>query len=396
MVQIKQENSAKQISINFNKAPFVNGKSENICCNAKWGLCFFESNPKNFNLPLAITSAAMCAAAYEKDSLLNNMQSIEFENIEHYNFCDGTSLCAYAFGMQKNEDFILVGIFVRGTSEGQWKSNFDLGSKDWHKGFFDSAKNVLDNLKIYFNKYNLNSSDPDSVKFYVTGHSKGGSVANIVGSRLVDGVGESNVYCYTFAAANIAKNKDFSNAKYIGIFNLVSSDDFISQCPLKAWGYNKFGNTVDLLKAKSIKEKEQILNETKIEFNKLTNGDELNCFDVNQNSVSDFINNISAIVNGTDEYNNKLFLIGETKVTLHDYFNLLSSSFDTGSDNDIQKLDNMIFLMSSMATELAPITQFVLQGIDDSQKPSPVMHAHTCETYIALLLRQNNDSYFVE
>ena len=110
------------------------------------------------------------------------------------------------------------------------------------------------------------------VYYWVTGHSMGAGVANLVAASLVSsekipeisGIGgnSDNVYCYTFAAPNTfyktdnryirdshaipGKNvtgdyREPKGVKYRCIFNIVNDDDFVPKLPMEDCNWTKYG-----------------------------------------------------------------------------------------------------------------------------------------------------------
>ncbi|MCR5809277.1 MAG: InlB B-repeat-containing protein [Clostridiales bacterium] len=168
---------------------------------------------------------------------------------------------------------VIVAIFVRGTeptSEEEWSSNFNVGdlvrffdeydsvegksprqrNDDWtrktnHRGFDVCATRLLNYLKTYyfdgFIAPALSAEEEASVAYWLTGHSRGAAVANLMASYLVD-EGEE-VFAYTFAAPYNTANTEASAAKYDCIFNLVNSNDFVPTLPMPEWGFTRYGKT---------------------------------------------------------------------------------------------------------------------------------------------------------
>ncbi|MCR4943015.1 MAG: lipase family protein [Clostridium sp.] len=148
----------------------------------------------------------------------------------------------------------IIVIVVRGTNGSieEWTSNFDVGSTleksrfvDWkvtanHKGFDTAATRILKFLDEYENKSFIDKNA--SKTYWVTGHSRGASIANVLGARLDDG--SKDVYAYTFAspATTTASNAEDTNA-YPGIFNVLNKDDLIPYLPTKQWGFKHYGKS---------------------------------------------------------------------------------------------------------------------------------------------------------
>lgn len=150
-------------------------------------------------------------------------------------------------GVQKD----VISVIVRGTNSTleEWSSNFDIGDRskfgeasDWknknnHKGFDVASNRVLQKLEEYISTY---CADTDHI-YWVTGHSRGAAIANIISADLVD---EGNiVFGYTFAAPNTTISEDANSSQYSCIFNLVNEDDFVPCVPMEGWTFTRYGKT---------------------------------------------------------------------------------------------------------------------------------------------------------
>ncbi|MCL2741588.1 MAG: lipase family protein, partial [Oscillospiraceae bacterium] len=85
----------------------------------------------------------------------------------------------------------------------------------------------------------------DDVMVWVTGHSRGAAVANLLAAGLVGGegpVGKGKVFAYTFATPNVTQNPAAGGAAAYGcIHNLINAEDFIAYMPLAEWGFGRYG-----------------------------------------------------------------------------------------------------------------------------------------------------------
>ena len=213
-------------------------------------------------------------------------------------------------------DKTVVGIVIRGTAEDDdWDSDFDMGDvrikelidlkgknyddmnndlqalgydtqyrnelnhfidgyDNWthkyhHAGFDISANRVMEILEEYMDE---NHDMQGDICFWVTGHSMGAGVANIVAAELLHGHSginnrTDNVYCYTFASPNtfyLTDNvyttdsvvhpgkkiqdtyREPHGAKYRCIFNVVNDDDFVPKLPMEDCGWTRYGRTAKL------------------------------------------------------------------------------------------------------------------------------------------------------
>lgn len=147
----------------------------------------------------------------------------------------------------------IVAIVVRGTNKSiaEWSSNFDIGdsrtfgtTSDWvtaanHAGFDIAANRIMKIVDDYMRASNL--SDSNTV-FWITGHSRGAAIANIIGAYY-EQAGKT-AFTYTFAAPNTTLASNTSS--YRSIFNIVNADDFVPCLPMAAWGYTRYGRTASV------------------------------------------------------------------------------------------------------------------------------------------------------
>lgn len=154
------------------------------------------------------------------------------------------------------EPCTLVFVGVRGTFGAEWMSDLRVTDPVWsgvtddHAGFklaeFDVALDLADYLEE-------NEIDVDRVKLLVTGHSRGGSVANLLAANLIDWsdgetplVKANNLYAYTFAPSASTKSEAYHDESYRTIFNVANPTDLVPRFPLEAWGYHCYGTRVTI------------------------------------------------------------------------------------------------------------------------------------------------------
>ncbi|MBR4907364.1 MAG: hypothetical protein IKZ44_11015, partial [Clostridia bacterium] len=227
----------------------------------------------------------------------HGMENVIDYQLENGYFASDISLGAYPddditevfFGHHKetvgDESVEVISVFVRGTNGTvkEWSSNFDIGNLhryleeydapetkslrklngDWnrktnHRGFDVCATRIYRALATYMNTY----VDPEATPvFWLSGHSRGAAIANIVSSTYVD-EGEK-VFAYTYASPNTTANTEASAEKYDCIFNLVNGDDFVPMLPMPEWGFTRYGRTATLYAHNaSSSQRSSILNST--------------------------------------------------------------------------------------------------------------------------------------
>ena len=241
-------------------------------------LAYYDPNYANacFTYDTAQTWAGGTASKVDGMEL---MQVLGFEDVVDYTLDSygDDDLCEVVMGHRtvtyNGQTEVIVAIWVRGTestSAEEWSSNFHMGdlvrffdeydsvagktprqkNDDWtrktnHRGFDVCATRLMNYLKTYYlDQYvqpELDTLPEAELTYWLTGHSRGAAVANLMGSYLID-QGE-RVFDYTFAAPYNTANTEASAEKYDCIFNLVNANDFIPMLPMPEWGFTRYGRT---------------------------------------------------------------------------------------------------------------------------------------------------------
>ena len=239
---------------------------------------WFIGDHASYNNDLARTCAALSAACnsqsrarmFDRGDAVVSLENLGFEDIdassyegrslvadELLNIVEGeTDVVAYVFAHRPLRDgrggyageLVLVG--VRGTYGSEWISNFNVGAQVSHEGFSRASAEVEASLDAYLSRHHL---DGGQVKLLLTGHSRGGAVANLVAARLIDRAyaGEASwsiedVRAYTFASPNASACGERTASRYDSVFNVVNPADAVARVPLNSQGMGLFGATVEL------------------------------------------------------------------------------------------------------------------------------------------------------
>lgn len=201
---------------------------------------------------LANVMAAFSKAVYSESDVLTAYDSFGFTSASVYDYGGYNShTCGYALSFKKSNysDDIIFLISVRGsTTVEDWIGNFELATFEQgkHIGFAYPANRIYNNIQSIISDFNMNGN----IKFFITGHSRGGAVANLLSVKLMEnGIDSSNIYNYNFACPDVACKVKFPI--YNNIFNLCNREDIVPFIPGVAasalttpgtsWG--KFGKT---------------------------------------------------------------------------------------------------------------------------------------------------------
>lgn len=144
----------------------------------------------------------------------------------------------------------LVLVTIRGTWGAEWLSNFrmlDESTAD-AAGFSKAATRLVSRLAEYTTSLGL---DPDSTEILICGHSRGGSVTNLVAARLDEMAGTadalapaSSIYAYGFAVSRVTENESAADALYNNIYSINCPSDIVANVPLSEWGYTRYGRNI--------------------------------------------------------------------------------------------------------------------------------------------------------
>ena len=197
---------------------------------------FFSKKATKRNDPLALLSVGAADAVYNKDDIRDFLKTCGFTNKRDSVTDENSDNLSFNLGKKKIGKKTVVAVILQGTaSTDEWKSNLRLGDSlvnlpTVHAGFNATEKAVHKKLNTFLKTNKLKKG---SVAFWVTGHSRGAAVANIMAKRLSDTYGKSNVYAYTFASPKVAKVSAKTVKKYSNIFNYVNPDDVVTRIPTK-------------------------------------------------------------------------------------------------------------------------------------------------------------------
>lgn len=218
-------------------------------------LQFFASHwdSTQYNPELAHLMMTFANAAYTQSNVQEGYKQLGLTryNPKFYNetYADyGTEKAPFSMGYVQDDDgTICVLVTIRGSGN---PFDFSHGSMDWlgnlslktideyglavNENFYNTMQNVYNALNEYMQFcFNTQWKQMNKLKFFVTGHSRGGAVGNLLEIKLGSIVGKQNVYGYNFAVPDYVKAKRTHNLSngYENIFNLSHIQDEVSYLP---------------------------------------------------------------------------------------------------------------------------------------------------------------------
>jgi len=183
---------------------------------------------------------ALSAAVYDEDFIVKSFESHGFDrNSIHSAFVTHWNGTSYDPGFciatkTDEENNIVVAVVIRGTYRANdMLANINtLAVNNTHKGFQTSMESVNSALQEFLEEIPTD----EKTKYFITGHSYGGAVANLLTVELMSqDVQQSNIFAYTFATPNIViasyQSQLNPNGAYDNIFNICNEKDPIPLFP---------------------------------------------------------------------------------------------------------------------------------------------------------------------
>ena len=204
-----------------------------------------------YDVNLALKAQALCSAQ-SMASARKTLETGGFTVLKQVHYdksaSDISHTCAWTLGKKEisrgGEKRTLLLVTVRGTSGGEWYSNFDfVPSRDedscYAENFLACAQDVLEGLRP-----SLEAEDRPLL--LVCGHSRGAACANLLGALLDEERDPADIYVYTFATPATARGEALER-EYPNIFNLLNPCDIVTMMPFPSLGFGRVGRDILLL-----------------------------------------------------------------------------------------------------------------------------------------------------
>lgn len=198
--------------------------------------------------------------AHDRTALLGalgftDVQFVESFRTREYAF-DGNDSATMTLAYAGGDKDVFVAVIRGCFSAQEWASIFDPGAdteayntltgehpewteKECYKGLDIAANRALEII----NEYIAAHDDPEKPNcVFVTGHSRGGSIANIVGARL-EKAGNAVTRTYTFSCLGVTTDASATEAETV--FNIYDSNDFYTDVlPFGSEQFYRYGRDI--------------------------------------------------------------------------------------------------------------------------------------------------------
>lgn len=226
----ENENEGKKIEI-----PMPITKECKYGINVYWGWNLFDRNASEYCHDLSVLGIILsCQAENSKNDLekilTDDLGFIDPKSIKYdepWNFDEPAMTFAHKETTINGEKKNIVITVIRGTAS-LGDINSDLESQA--DGFFDGGINAYTHLKEYLT--NIGISDMNQTILFITGHSYGGAIAQIMAME-AQGI-ESHrekVFCYTFESP-LVQTFNYDTEAYTNVHNIINIQDTITKIPV--------------------------------------------------------------------------------------------------------------------------------------------------------------------
>ncbi len=369
----------------------------------------FNYDVNNYSRELAETSALYAMLAYDEYRVAGNgqyfvaengrrnkpflleaqLQKDGFENIKASStYRDANEHnCSYTFANRqiyyKGEKKNQIVIDIRGTDGVEWEGNMKLTGKSYSEAYknthysFQIAKNlVLIDLQVYMGTLQAKGIQTNNSVIWVTGHSRGGAIANLLAAELTDMSSTKNsigdVFGYTFATANATTL--YNNKPYDNIFNYCFLDDFVPSVPLASWGYGNYGKTL-VASADGLYESNREFRDGMRRYTGLSS--KRSEADFNLNATTDLLKHVGKVWKDSGEYYEQR-KEGErlNSVSLYDFFVLGIAPYAHG-EGDVFTVSTMI----DFCTRYTPLWKVLAFFVNGQKIKKNINDTHQSYTY---------------
>ena len=230
-------NRIKRVQIRFWAGLAPEGWQE-VPMEIPWGWELFWQDTIHYDNRLAIAALALSSAIEGSgNNVISLLKTLGFQKTAYYEYDtlvtrDVTHAIASRRVQMDGEDWDIFAVVCRGTG-----NISDILTDILPGGFYDAAENTWENVQQYLLDYYGVSSMEEvkgrNMKFFVTGHSLGGAVANLLSPKIGELVPSQNVFVYTFASPNTWSYQwSLSN-----VYNIVNREDLV---PLLSPAFNGY------------------------------------------------------------------------------------------------------------------------------------------------------------
>lgn len=257
---------------------------------------WFGGSSYNYNHNLATLALNISLASFNsfddahRDENIRKMLEECGYNVKTYGYqTEGYDTSAVALAQKtvtlNGENCTLLIAAIRSGNYGmEWGGNMRVGTGENHLGF-DLAKEIILN---YLNDYFATEPLSGRVKLLISGYSRGGSIANLVGAELTDGsyaksldeadsiakaeLKKEDIFTFTFEAPRCTRKSTANDEIYGNIVNIINPNDYVPRFATDKWGFTRYGTEYFLPSADNCENYESYYQKAGDVFNEMMEG----------------------------------------------------------------------------------------------------------------------------
>ncbi len=354
------------------RCPTAFGQLQSPCAELRVPRELFPGDSSVFSKTNAMTASALSLSAADEATLAENLRTLGYGEL----LSVGNSGERGGIGMylaSRTHDRVIDVIAVLKSTEGsEWFSNFDIGYTAEHSGFSKAA----DFAEQKTGDYIFTRAIGTRPRFFITGYSRGGAVANILSKRLCDRYGTDGVRCYTLASPAVTISR--RQARYNCIFNLIRGEDLFTRLPPESWGYSRYGRDISLSDTGDISERyRELCGDDYIGFTR-------------RGCVDSFLCAVTRLAPNVRAYYKRKRDIGGVKLSMYEFMTSVAGMLSGEADDNAADI-----LAGALVSEYADIVSFLSSGADLYELASSacgiprcsVADSHSPAAYMAALER---------
>lgn len=202
---------------------------------------YFLKDARAYSKNLSLLSFAASLVSGGNAEAQAFYETAKFSNITAYGYDTNPTedSIGYVFAHKQVDTSTVVAITVRGFNYGmEWADNFLIGQNGNHEGFNARANEINQSLNRYIAMFCRGKSP---LKFWITGYSRGGGVANVLSSLIMQKgtYSAENIFTYTFEAPACL---DADNCiRYENVHNVRNANDLVTCIPPESYGLGRCG-----------------------------------------------------------------------------------------------------------------------------------------------------------
>lgn len=227
-----------EVTVNL-KGIISGGPTEGYNLRFKFNNDVFDTSAKTFSDELKMMSFASSLASSSEEISQRMFLKMGFDTYTSHLPTPSKDSVGYVMAHLEREDYDVVALSIRGFDYGEeWANNFAIGETDYHEGFYARATEIYEILEDYASNYD------GKTKYWITGYSRGGGIANVLASYIfthTDNVDEyeNDIFVYTFEAPCGVPVED--SVEYPNVFNMINDLDFITKLAPAQYGLTRCG-----------------------------------------------------------------------------------------------------------------------------------------------------------